>query len=120
MEVASTRGLVLDILLETSQNGTYSHTAIADVLDKYQYLDKKDRSFIKRMAEGTLEYQIQLDYIIGRYSKVPVRKMKPVIRNIIRSAVYQIYYMESVPDAAACNEAVRLAKKRGLDRKSVV
>ncbi len=114
MEVASTRGLVLDILLETSQNGTYSHTAIADVLDKYQYLDKKDRSFIKRMAEGTLEYQIQLDYIIGQYSKVPVRKMKPVIRNIIRSAVYQIYYMESVPDAAACNEAVRLAKNRGF------
>lgn len=114
MEMVSTRGLVLDILLDISRNGTYSHTAASGVLDKYGYLDKKDRSFITRMVQGTLEYQLQLDYIIGMFSKVPARKMKPVIRCIIRSAVYQIFYMESVPDRAACNEAVRLAKKRGF------
>ncbi len=113
-ETVNTREFILDILLDITKNGQYSHTAIANVLDKYQYLDKKDRSFIKRIVQGTLENQIQLDYIIGQFSKVPVCKMKPVIRCIIRSAVYQIFYMESVPDAAACNEAVRLAKKRGF------
>ncbi len=40
--------------------------------------------------------------------------MKPVIRNILRSAVYQLLFMDSVPDSAACNEAVKLAQKRGF------
>lgn len=113
-ESVNTRELILDILLDITKNGQYSHTAIANVLDKYRYLDKKDRSFMKRIAEGTLENQIQLDFIISQFSKVPVRKMKPAIRCIIRSAVYQIYFMDSVPDSAACNEAVRLAQKRGF------
>lgn len=40
--------------------------------------------------------------------------MKPVIRNILRMGVYQIQYMDSVPDSAACNEAVKLARKSGF------
>ncbi len=42
------------------------------VLEKYQYLDKRDRAFISRWSEGTLEHLIQLDYIIEQFSKVPV------------------------------------------------
>ncbi len=40
--------------------------------------------------------------------------MKPAIRNIMRMAAYQIFYMEQVPDSAACNEAVKLAVSRGF------
>ena len=40
--------------------------------------------------------------------------MKPVIRNILRSAVYQMRWMDSVPDSAVCNEAVKLAQKKGF------
>lgn len=40
--------------------------------------------------------------------------MKPVIRRIVRMGVYQIIYMDNVPDSAACNEAVKLAVKRGF------
>ena len=40
--------------------------------------------------------------------------MKPVIREILRSAVYQLKYMDSVPDSAVCNEAVKLAQKKGF------
>lgn len=40
--------------------------------------------------------------------------MKPVIRNILRSGVYQLLFMDSVPDSAACNEAVKLAQKKGF------
>ncbi len=57
---------------------------------------------------------IELDYIIDQFSKVKVSKMKPVIRTILRSAVYQLKYMDSVPASAACNEAVKLAAKRGF------
>lgn len=72
------------------------------------------RAFINRLALGTIECRIELDYIINQFSKTPVNKMKPVIRRIMRMAVYQLVYMENIPDSAACNEAVKLAAKRGF------
>lgn len=108
------RELALDILLLVTRDGVHCHLAMSDVLDKYRYLDKKSRAFISRLAQGTIERMIELDYVIDQFSATPVKKMKPVIRCIVRSGVYQLLYMDSVPDAAACNEAVRLAKKRGF------
>lgn len=108
------RELVVEILLAVTRDGEYSHIALKNVLDNYQYLDKSERAFITRVSEGTLERMIELDYIINQFSKVKVNKMKPVIRAIIRSAVYQLKYMDSVPDSAVCNEAVKLAAARGF------
>lgn len=108
------RELVLDILMEITEEGQYSHIILRDVLEKYQYLEKKERAFITRLTEGTLEHMLEMDYILDQYSKVKVRKMKPVIRNILRMSVYQLLYMDSVPDRAVCNEAVRLASRRGF------
>lgn len=110
----SERELVLGILMEITEHGMYSHIVLRDVLGKYQYLDKKERAFITRVTEGTLEHMLELDYIIDQFSKVKVKKMKPVIRNILRSAVYQLKYMDTVPDSAVCNEAVKLAVKKGF------
>ena len=109
-----TRELVLGILMEVTRDGEYSHIALRNVLNKYQYLDKKERSFITRVTEGTLERMIELDYIINQFSKVKVNKMKPVIRNILRMSVYQLKYMDSIPNSAVCNEAVKLATKKGF------
>lgn len=110
----SERELVLGILLEVTEHDGYSHVVLRDVLSKYQYLDKKERAFITRVTEGTLEHMLELDYIIDQFSKVKVKKMKPVIRNLLRSAVYQLKYMDTVPDSAVCNEAVKLAVKKGF------
>lgn len=110
----NTRGLILDILLQITRDGEYSHIAVKNALDQYQYLEKQERAFITRVVNGTLERMIELDYIIDQFSKVKVNKMKPVIRTILRSAVYQLKYMDSVPASAACNEAVKLAVKRGF------
>jgi len=112
--MVNTRELILEILLEVVEKGSYSHLVIRNVLDKYQYLEKQERAFITRVSEGTIQTMIELDYIINQYSKVKVNKMKPVIRNILRMSVYQIKYMDSVPDSAACNEAVKLARKKGF------
>ena len=113
-KAVSERELVLGILLEVTRDGEYSHIALRNVLNKYQYLDKKERAFITRVTEGTLEHMIEIDYIINQFSSVKVKKMKPGIRNIVRSAVYQLKYMDSVPNSAACNEAVKLANRKGF------
>ena len=108
------RGTALEILLEIIQGNEYSHIAVRNALDKMQYLPKQERAFINRLVEGTLEYMLRIDYVLDQYSSVKVKKMKPVIRNILRCGVYQILFMDSVPDSAACNEAVKLAQKKGF------
>lgn len=108
------RELALLALLEMQQEGKQSHLVIRNVLEKYQFLPKQDRAFFSRLCQGTLEYRPQLDYIINQYSSVKTRKMKPVIREILRMAVYQLYYMDQVPDSAVVNEAVKLTVKKGF------
>lgn len=108
------RELILNILLEINRDGEHSHIAIGRTLAKYQFLPKSDRAFITRICEGTVEYRIQLDYIVDCVSNVKVKKMKPVIREIMRLSVYQLKYMDSVPDSAVVNEAVKLAQKKGF------
>lgn len=110
----NTRELVLDILMEVNEKEQYSHLVLRSVLDKYQYLEKQERAFITRLTEGTIEHMIEMDYVINSFSKVKVRKMKPLIRNLLRMSAYQIRYMDAIPDSAVCNEAVKLAKKRGF------
>lgn len=108
------RALALELILEITEKKVYSHVALGGMLEKYQYLSKQERAFLTRVSEGTVERMLELDYIIDRFSKVPVKKMKPVIRNILRMSVYQLKYMDSIPDAAVINEAVKLAQKKGF------
>lgn len=105
------REIVLGILTEVLEKGSFIHLVLNQALYKYQYLDKADRAFITRTAEGTLEYMLQIDAVLNRYSKVKTGKMKPFIRNLLRMSVYQLLYMDRVPDSAVCNEAVKLAVK---------
>ena len=108
------REIVAAILMEVTENGRYSHIVLREVLTKYQYLEKRERAFITRVTEGTLEHMTEIDYILDCFSKVKVKKMKPLIRAILRSAVYQIKYMDSIPDHAVCSESVKLAVKKGF------
>jgi len=55
----NTRELILGILMEVTKEGSYSHLVIRSVLDKYQYLEKKERAFITRVSEGTIQYIIR-------------------------------------------------------------
>lgn len=108
------RELVLDTLLAVERGEDYSHRLVKAVLDKYDYLDARDKAFFKRVTEGTLERQLELDYYLDSRSRLPVKKMRPLIRCLLRMSVYQLLYMDSVPDSAVCNEACKLAGKRGL------
>ena len=112
----NTREIVLDMLYEICEKGAYSHIVLRQTLRKYQYLDKRDRAFITRITEGTLENKIYIDYVINQVSNIKVEKMKPLIRNLLRMSAYQVLMMDSVPASAACNEAVKLAIKRSFSQ----
>ncbi|SDI43591.1 16S rRNA (cytosine967-C5)-methyltransferase [Pseudobutyrivibrio sp. 49] len=108
------REIAMETVIEILENGQFSHIYLKAVLDKYGYLEKNERAFLNRLVNGTVERKLQLDYIIDSFSKTKVKKMKPLIRTIMRLGVYEIYYMDAVPDSATCNEYVKLAKKRGF------
>lgn len=108
----NSRRIVLEMLMEITSGEEYSHIVMKNVLDKYDYMDSKDKAFMKRLCGGTVERQLQLDYVLNQFSSVATSKMKPVIRNILRMGVYQILFMDNVPDAAACNESVKLTEKK--------
>lgn len=108
------RAVALAVLMDILEDGRFSHLALRETLRKYPSMPERDRAFLTRLCEGTIELSIQLDYLLNDYSKIKVKKMKPLIRNILRIGAYQILYMDRVPDSAAVNESVKLCKKRGL------
>ena len=112
------REIIIEILIQVLEEGRLSHLVIRDKLEQYNFLEKQDKAFINRVSEGTIERKITIDYIIDEFSKTKVKKMKPLIRELLRMSVYQIMYMESVPDSAVCNEAVKITKKRGFSNLS--
>ncbi|MBR4358833.1 MAG: 16S rRNA (cytosine(967)-C(5))-methyltransferase RsmB [Butyrivibrio sp.] len=110
------REIVLNILMEYDKDGGRKTTLLKDALEKYDYLETRDKAFIKRVVEGCLERNIQIDYVIDSFSKTEVKKMQPLIRSLIRMGTYQIMFMDNIPDSAACNEAVKLAQKHKFAR----
>ncbi len=98
----------------TVEEGQFSHAVLNGARAKYAWMTPEDRSFFTRLVHGTLEYLIQADRILNARSSVKVRKMKPVIRNILRMSVYQLLYLDRIPARAVISEAVNLTAARGL------
>lgn len=103
------REQVLDLLLEVEREKSYAQLSLKNALED---LDARDRALATEIFYGTLKYQIQIDYWLNQYSKTPVKKMKPLIRNVLRMSVYQMMYLNKIPVSAVINEAVKIAKKR--------
>ena len=103
----------LQALMTMEKTDRLSHLVIGEALMRLQFMPKNERAFFTMLCEGVTEQKIYLDYVLDAYSRTKMRKCKPLIRNLLRLSAYQILFMH-VPDAAACNEAVSLAKKRGF------
>ena len=112
------RETALEILLEAEKTGAFAENLLRDALGKYDYENPRQKALLKRLTEGTLERLLTLDFCLDSVSSVKTERMKPLIRCLLRLSAYQILFLESVPDRAACSEAVRLAKKRGFSRLS--
>ncbi len=110
---ADPREEVLHLLLENERKGTYSHLLVSEMLDRHADLPASRRAYMKRLAEGVTERRTELDAVIDRYSSGRRKSRRPQVRILLRMAVYEILYMDGVPDAAACSEAVRLTRKTG-------
>ncbi|MBR1471462.1 MAG: 16S rRNA (cytosine(967)-C(5))-methyltransferase RsmB [Lachnospiraceae bacterium] len=108
------RRLVFEILLELERTEQKADVLLHAVLRKHDHLKQQEKAFIKRLTEGCIERRITLDHIIDACAKTKNGRIKMPVRLLLRMGIYQILYMDAVPDAAACNEAVALAAAKGL------
>lgn len=101
------------MLVETLDEKNFSHVVVARTFSKYD-LSPQNRAFVSRLYFGVLERLIFIDSILNRFSETPASKMKPLILHILRMGIYQILFMNSVPDHAAVNESLKLAQRHGF------
>lgn len=106
------RELALMVLKAVDEDGAYANLTLDYYLEKYQP-GKLDRAFATEVVYGTLRSLNTLDWVLARFLQKPLSVQSAWIRNILRLSVYQLLYMNKVPDSAACNEGVNLARKYG-------
>ncbi len=113
----SARIKAVKLLGKTFSKGGYSNILLDKALNESD-MDEQEKAFCSALYYGVLERKITLDYIISKYSKIKISKMNPVILNILRTGIYQLEFMDNVPDSAAVNESVEMAKKMRLAKLS--
>lgn len=111
----SPRQLILRILTEFDKNPGNLDSIIDSQL-KGTYIDHRDRRFIFEIVYGILRHQTTLDYIIDQYLSETNENKDLTLYRILRMGIYQLLYMSKVPDHAAVNESVLLAKS---DQRSI-
>lgn len=109
------RAIVLEILQEFGKQ-RYLKEIYHQTLSKYPYLKSVQKSFIKKLAQGTVERLLTLDYIIRENSKIRLKKIEEAVLNILRMSVYQILFMDKIPEYSILHEAVELVKATKVNR----
>lgn len=110
----SARQIAYEILLKIEISEAYSNLAIDSAVKMYNP-DSTDCAFISRLVYGVTERKITLDYIISQYLSKPINKTKPEVLTILRLGAYQLLFMDKIPESAAVNESVKLAKNNKCD-----
>ena len=100
------RKLVVDCLLKVEKSG-FSNLVLTSAIDSHN-LSEQDKAFAAKLFYGTVERRLTLNYILQKQLSKPLSKMDKEVVAILQSGLYQILYMESVPDYAAINQAVGL------------
>ncbi|MBU9720400.1 MULTISPECIES: 16S rRNA (cytosine(967)-C(5))-methyltransferase RsmB [Bacillaceae] len=112
MKQGNVREAVLDLLLKIEKNQAYSNLLINDTIKKSQ-LNPKDIPLLTELVYGTLQHQRTLDFYLQHFSKRPLGKLDTWVHILLRFTLYQMVYLDRIPDRAAIHEAVQISKKRG-------
>ena len=108
--MGNARRFVLKLLIRLEESSSYSNILLDQKLSKSD-LSEQDKKFASALYYGVIERRLTLDAVIDNYRKNKSEKLGVEVRNILRLGVYQLKYMDSVPDNAAVDESVKLAKK---------
>ena len=106
------RRICLSILNRLISNSPFSDQLLKSYLNRSD-LDERDRAFVVNIVQDFIRWKLRIDWIIKQFIKSPFKRLEPYVLNVLRIAVYQIYFMDKVPEFAIVNEAVNQAKRKG-------
>ncbi|MFC1692472.1 16S rRNA (cytosine(967)-C(5))-methyltransferase RsmB [Candidatus Latescibacterota bacterium] len=104
------REITLRLLLRIEKKGAYADRLLS--APRIAKLDKRNRGLIRELLLGVLRWKLRLDHIIDTYYNKQSDTLAPGIRNILRLGLFQIMFLNSVPEWAAVNESVNMASVR--------
>lgn len=104
------REIALKAIYDIEFNGAYSNMVLKKSLNG---MAERDKSLVTALVYGTVDKKITLDYVISRLSKIKIKKISKYILIILRMGIYQLMYMDKIPESAAVNESVKLARRYG-------
>lgn len=104
------RETALNVLIAGRQEGGWSNSLLKSNIQRDR-LDKRDAALATRLCYGVLQNRYKLDFYLQQLLTGKVKSLHPVIRDILHLGLYQLYEMDRVPESAAVNESVDLAKK---------
>ncbi|SQC71094.1 Ribosomal RNA small subunit methyltransferase B [Listeria fleischmannii subsp. fleischmannii] len=103
------REIALELILKVEKQGSYSHLLINDALKK-QDLNLADRGLLTELVYGTIQRKITLDFYLEPFLK---KEPEDWVQNLLRLSVYQLAFLDKIPEHAILHEAGEIARKRG-------
>ena len=104
------RETALDALIACRKRAAWSNGVLKDYIDRDR-LDRRDAALATRLCYGILQHRGMLDFFLQQLLTGKLKDLHPLVRDILHMGLYQIYELDKVPDSAAVNESVALAKK---------
>ncbi|MDU5109419.1 MAG: 16S rRNA (cytosine(967)-C(5))-methyltransferase RsmB [Clostridium sp.] len=114
----NSRKLSRQIVQRVLEEGAYSNLVLSKELNRDD-IDDKDKGLITEIVYGTLRRKRTLDVLIGNFVK-DIKLLDSTVLNILRVAIYQMYFLDKIPEYAACNEAVEEAKEISMEASKLV
>lgn len=105
------RELALDLILSVEKNQAYSNLLLNNVINNNK-LSSVDSGLLTEITYGTIQRKLTLDYFLEPFLKNS-HKLDDWVKILLRLSLYQMYYLDKIPDHAIIFEAVEIAKKRG-------
>ncbi len=101
----SPRAICLEILNRVEKSDSHLDRLLTDSFKRYRHLTPLDRAFLTELSYGILRWRGRLDWIISRFSKIPLEKIEKEVLNTLRLGLYQIFFLSKTPASAAVNES---------------
>ena len=108
--MVNARLVAVKALVKINRDAAYSNITLDNFFAEYG-LDSKDKALATALVYGVLDRKITIDYVIGKFSKIPLRKISPLTLEAIRIGIYQLLFLERIPESAAVNESVNIVKR---------
>jgi len=110
------RKSALDVLNTLNGGKNTLDSVLDEIPQDERYLSRRDRALFTAMVYGVLRWRGRLDHIITHFSNTPIQKIEPAVLNILRLGLFQIIYLDRIPNSAAVNTAVEITKRIGASR----